>query len=61
MHTASALALIDGLDFVGPDQVRELAVPVLAHRIVLDPDAAFAGLTRRSVVDAIVNSVPVPA
>lgn len=61
MQTAAALALIDGLDFVGPDQVRELAVPVLAHRLVLDPDAAFAGLTRRGIVEEIVRTTPVPA
>lgn len=61
MQTAAALALIDGLDFVGPDQVRELAVPVLAHRLVLDPDASFAGLTRKSIVEEIVRTTPVPA
>ena len=61
MQTSAALALIDGLDFVGPDQVRELAVPVLAHRLVLDPDAAFAGLTRRGIVEEIVRTTPVPA
>ncbi|MFM7182979.1 MAG: AAA family ATPase [Verrucomicrobiales bacterium] len=60
MQTSAALALIDGADFVCPDHVRELAVPVLAHRLVLDPDAAFAGLTRKSVVEEIIRTIPVP-
>jgi len=61
MHLASALALIDGRDFVAPEQVRELAVPVLAHRMVLDPDAAFGGLSREGVVEDLLRSVPSPA
>ena len=61
MRTSASLALIDGLDYVNPEHVRELAIPVLAHRIVLDPDAAFAGLTRRRVVQEILESIPSPA
>ena len=60
MQLSAALALVDGLDFVTPDLVRELAVPVLSHRLVLDPDAAFSGLTRLQVVHKIIESVQVP-
>ena len=58
---AQALALFDGLDFVAPEQVRELAVPVLAHRIVMEPQARFSGLTARGVVDELLKKLPVPA
>ena len=46
-QTAKALALFDGEEFVRPEHVQELAVPVLAHRMVIDPQARFAGVTAR--------------
>lgn len=58
---AQALALIDGVDFVTPDHIRELAVPVLAHRLGLDPQAKFAGGNAQAVVEEIVRKLPVPA
>jgi MoxR-like ATPase len=61
MKAAQALALFDGLDFVTPEQIRELAVPVIAHRLVMEPQARFSGLTSRIVVDAVVKKIPVPA
>ena len=58
---AQALALIDGSGFVTPDHVRELAAPVLAHRLVLDPQAKFSGTTARQVVDEVLRATRVPA
>jgi len=43
MKASQALALFDGKDFVLPEHIAELAVPVIAHRLVLDPQAKFAG------------------
>lgn len=60
MKTAQALALLDGLDFVTPEVVQELAVPVIAHRLQLDPQARFGGRTEASVVEAILDRLPVP-
>ena len=61
MKTAQAIALFDGLDFVGPEQIQKLAVPVVAHRLVLEPQARFSGLTTRSVVGDILKKIRVPA
>jgi len=61
MKAAQALALLDGLDFVTPEHVQELAVPVIAHRMVVDPQARFSGVTAERVVEDIVKTVPVPA
>ena len=58
---AQALALFDGFDFVAPEQIRELAVPVIAHRMVMEPQARFSGLTARGVVEDILKKLPVPA
>ena len=60
-HTAKALALFDGEDFVRPEHVQELAVATLAHRMVLDPQARFAGISAQSLVADIVREVKVPA
>jgi MoxR-like ATPase len=60
-HTAKALALIEGAEFVRPEHVQALAVPVLAHRMVIDPQARFAGAAAAPIVSAILREVPVPA
>jgi MoxR-like ATPase len=61
VQSAKALALADGEDFVSPEQVQELAVPVLAHRMVLDPQAKFGGASAASLVADIVRDTRVPA
>ncbi len=61
MKAAQALALFDGLEFVTPEQIQELAVPVIAHRLVMQPQARFSGLTARSVVEDVVRKTKVPA
>src|SRR5262249_47508990 len=61
MKLAQALALMDGLDFVTPDQIQELAAPVIAHRMVMEPQARFSGLTASAVVAEILKSIPVPS
>ncbi|TAN52342.1 MAG: MoxR family ATPase [Methylococcaceae bacterium] len=61
MKCAQALALLDGFAFVTPDAIQELAVPAIAHRIALDPQAQFAGLRPEMVVEKILAQLPVPA
>ena len=46
--------------FVVPDDVKELAQPVLAHRIVLETEAEFAGVTTQSVLSRVVAQTPPP-
>jgi len=58
---AKALALLDGEEYVRPEHLHELAVPVLAHRMVLDPQAKFAGANAAGLVADILREVPVPA
>ncbi|MFH1044442.1 MAG: MoxR family ATPase, partial [Pseudomonadota bacterium] len=58
---AQALALIDGEPSVNPDHLRELAVPVIAHRLILSPEAKFSGVTPQGVVEDILKTLPVPA
>jgi MoxR-like ATPase len=61
MKTAQALAMSDNMVFVTPEHVQELAVPVLSHRLALDPQARFAGQTPQEVITNIIKTLPVPA
>jgi MoxR-like ATPase len=61
MKAAQALALFDGLDFVTPEHIHEVAAPVMAHRIVLEPQAKFSGMTARQIVEEVLHRVPAPA
>ena len=61
MKISQALALFDGNEFVAPENIQEIAVPVISHRIVMDPQARFSGKTTAGIVEEIVKSVPVPA
>jgi MoxR-like ATPase len=61
MKTAQAMALFDGSDFVAPEHIQKLAVPVIAHRVVLEPQARFSGITARGVVEEVLKKLKVPA
>ncbi|OJX67026.1 MAG: ATPase [Micrococcales bacterium 73-13] len=55
-----AWALARGRIYVTPDDVQRLAVPALAHRIVLEPEAEFDGVTAEQVIGQILLDVPAP-
>ncbi|MEO5986462.1 MAG: MoxR family ATPase [Candidatus Limnocylindria bacterium] len=58
-RAAQALAMLDGRDFVLPDDVAALAGPVLTHRLVVDVDRELRGATAVSVMDEVLEQVPV--
>lgn len=60
VRTAKALAWLKGRDFVIPDDIKAMAIPVLAHRVILKPEIRLQGITNKEVIQAILNSVPVP-
>jgi MoxR-like ATPase len=60
MKAGQALALFDGLECVTPDHIQEVAVAVLAHRLVLDPQARYSGQSPRDIIGDIVRQVAVP-
>jgi MoxR-like ATPase len=49
-----------GRTYVVPDDVKELAIPVLAHRMILDPEEEYRGTTRESVLQQVLDEVPAP-
>ena len=60
MRAAQGLALLRGRDYVLPDDIRELAEPVLLHRIILRHDERTRGASSRAVLDEVLARVPVP-
>ena len=61
VRCAKVVAAADGRDYVLPDDVKQLAQPVLAHRLVLDSEAEFAGVTAEEVVGRVLGQVAPPA
>ena len=60
MKLSQALSLFEGREFVTPETIQEIASDVIAHRLVITPEAKFNGLTGRAVVDSILENTPVP-
>ena len=60
LRASRALAAVDGRDYVTPDDVKALALPVMAHRILLSADAAMGGKTAASLLAEIIAAAPVP-
>jgi MoxR-like ATPase len=59
-ETARARAVLDGRGYVTPDHVKAVARPVLAHRLVLTPDARVEDVSKTAVVAAVLDDVAVP-
>ena len=59
-ETARAQAVLHGRDFVTPDDIKDIAQPILAHRLVLTPDAKVENVSKRDVVADVLDSVEVP-
>jgi MoxR-like ATPase len=60
LQAAKALALLRGKDYVTPDEVQVMALPVLRHRIRLTPEAEIEGLTPDSCLQSLLAQVDIP-
>ncbi len=60
LRVAKARALADGRDYLVPDDVKAVAAPVLAHRLILAPEARSAGLDGEALVAEALDRTPVP-
>ncbi|MDO7881540.1 AAA family ATPase [Salinibacterium soli] len=61
IRTAKTLAAASGRHYVIPDDVKALAEPVLAHRLIIDPEAEFDGVTASSIMSQILIETPPPS
>ncbi len=60
MKGAKAFALLQGRDYVVPDDVKGIAVSVMAHRVLLSPSARMRGVSQESIVEEVMAETPVP-
>lgn len=60
LNASKGFAALNGRDFVTPDDVREAAVPVLQHRVVVAPEREMEGLTSPEIIRQIIDGVEVP-
>lgn len=60
MNAAKGFAALRGRDFVTPDDIKEAAVPVLQHRVVVAPEREMEGLSAKEIIRQIIDSVEIP-
>jgi MoxR-like ATPase len=60
LRASKAYAAIQGRDFVTPEDIKEMATPVLRHRIILTPEKEMEGLTADDLIDSILKAIEVP-
>ncbi len=60
MKAAQALAMFDDMRFVTPDHIQEIAVAVIAHRLMLNSQARFSGRTAKDIVEEVLKAITVP-
>jgi MoxR-like ATPase len=60
LRASKANAAIKGRDFVTPEDIKEMASPVLRHRIILTPEKEMEGITEDELIESILKSVEVP-
>lgn len=59
-RACQALTLVEGRDYIVPDDVKQLAVPVLSHRLILSTETHLHNRSKESLIEDILASVPVP-
>jgi MoxR-like ATPase len=60
LRAARAVAASRGRDYVVPDDIKDLVVPVLAHRLLLSPEAQMRGAEMEDVLESLLGRVPIP-
>ncbi|EGJ28663.1 MULTISPECIES: MoxR family ATPase [Moorena] len=60
LQTSKAQAVLSGRDYVTPDDVKAIALPLLRHRLILKPEVQLDGLQIDSVIASLLKQVPVP-
>ncbi len=60
MKTSSAWALLEGRDYVIPDDVVNMLPWVLKHRLILQPKALIAGKTPEHIISDLLRTIPIP-
>ena len=60
LKASKAFAAINGRDFVTPEDIRQIAIPVLQHRVIITPEREMEGITTTQIINDILQSVEIP-
>ncbi len=60
MDASKALAAMHSRDFVTPDDIKRVASPILAHRVILTPEREMEGFTSEKIIQQIIESIEIP-
>jgi MoxR-like ATPase len=60
LRAGKALAALRGRDFITPEDIQYIALPVLTHRIILTPEAEMEGITTNEVIRQILAEIEIP-
>ncbi len=60
INSSKAIAAMAGRDFVTPDDIIKMAIPVLSHRVMLSPEKEMEGLTSADIITQIIKKIEVP-
>jgi MoxR-like ATPase len=60
MNASKAMAAIQGRDFIIPEDIKKVLVPVLAHRVILSPEKEMEGMSPENVIELIANTIEIP-
>ncbi|WP_243680550.1 MoxR family ATPase [Vulcanisaeta souniana] len=60
MSVGRAMAVIEGRDYVIPDDIKKVAIETLGHRIVLKPEVSLEGVSGEDIVREYIEKIPVP-
>ncbi len=60
LNASKAFAALEGRDFVTPDDIKMVLIPVLVHRVILTPEKEMEGVKTETVLQQIIDSVEVP-
>jgi MoxR-like ATPase len=60
LKAARAKAYMSGRDYVIPDDVKEIAIPVLSHRLIMSPSSRMEGKSMEEVLNRLLNKVVIP-
>ncbi len=60
LKASKAYAAMNGRDFVTPEDIKQVAVPVLQHRIIVTPEREMEGVTSKQIITQIIQSIEIP-
>ena len=60
LNAAKGMAALHGRDFVTPEDIKEMAIPVLRHRVIVSPEKEMEGLKAEQIISEIISNIEVP-